>query len=103
MIRHTKQKKMEMKMNIEEIKTTIVELKEKYTNETNYDIIRYLRKQIYNLECTLVKLCINHTSCNMTDDGEFYFVNQDCNGNCKICGLSTMFRKVQNHSWREIN
>lgn len=77
---------------MEEIKTSIVLLKENYSKENNYVHLCKLRKQIYDLECNLVKLCVNHNEFIINVDGFLDYINEDHNGNCKICGLSTKFK-----------
>jgi len=77
---------------MEEVKNTLISIRDKYSKETNYTSLRDLRKQIYCLECDLVKLCITHNEFKINIDGFLDYVNEDDNGNCKICGLSTKFK-----------
>ena len=79
---------------MEEVKLEIVLLREKYSKETNYTSLRDLRKKIYCLECDLVKLCIDHQKFLINIDGFLDYINEDNNGNCKICGLSTKFKLI---------
>jgi len=79
---------------MEEVKLKIILLREKYSKETNYTSLRDLRNQIYCLECDLVKLCIDHNKFLINIDGFLDYINEDNNGNCKICGLSTKFKLI---------
>lgn len=79
---------------MEEVKLEIVLLREKYSKETNYTSLRDLRKKIYCLECDLVKFCIDHQKFLINIDRFLDYINEDNNGNCKICGLSTKFKLI---------
>lgn len=67
---------------------------EKCTN--NYDKIRMLRKQIYELECLLLSKCKKHTDFDRDlfdkyNEIKYIYMNND--GSCLLCGLPIRMMK----------
>jgi len=67
-------------------------------NKEDYSKIRNARKNLYNLEICLVSKCVDHKKIDieyLDKHDTIKFVNEDKNGLCLICGISTYFHKPE--------
>lgn len=74
-------------------KTMLDNLRQEYNETLDYNKKRILRKQIYELEIVVAKLCLQHKNFILTPHWQdVEYINADDKYNCKICGCPITFK-----------